>query len=114
MRDDASRDERGSFPLEAFAEELAGARLNREIGTSLWFANDHIRVFEASSDPMTARSSSATIRSVKLATSSPPTSLRSYTTWRTSETRFSASSPSSSVVEAIRWRARAVVTAAGW
>jgi len=51
MRDDASRDERGSFPLEAFAEELAGARLNREIGTSLWFANDHIRVFEVRLEP---------------------------------------------------------------
>ena len=51
MRDDAPGDERGTFPLEAFADELARARMNREIGTSLWFENDHIRVFEVRLEP---------------------------------------------------------------
>ena len=51
MRDDATQDERGTFPLESFADELAGARMNREIGTSLWFENDHIRVFEVRLEP---------------------------------------------------------------
>ena len=51
MRDDAAGDERGTFPLESFADELAGARMNREIGTSLWFENEHMRVFEVRLEP---------------------------------------------------------------
>ena len=34
-----------------FADELAIARENRALGTSLWFENDHVRVFEVRLDP---------------------------------------------------------------
>jgi beta-alanine degradation protein BauB len=37
--------------VQGFAEELAAARSNREIGTARWFENHHIRVFEITLDP---------------------------------------------------------------
>ncbi len=47
MQDTAARgEERGTFAVDEFAQELAAAPMNREIGTSLWFENDHVRVFE--------------------------------------------------------------------
>jgi beta-alanine degradation protein BauB len=42
---------RGTFGLEAFADELAVAGANRALGTALWFENDHVRVFELRLDP---------------------------------------------------------------
>lgn len=52
MQGTASQGEgRGTFPVEDFAQELAAAPTNREIGTSLWFENDHIRVFEVRLEP---------------------------------------------------------------
>jgi hypothetical protein len=47
----AQGEERGTFDVEDFAEELRAAGRNREIGTSLWFENDHVRVFEVRLDP---------------------------------------------------------------
>jgi len=43
--------ERGTYMVEDFAQELEAAPTNREIGTSLWFENDHVRVFEIRLDP---------------------------------------------------------------
>lgn len=51
MIDDARKEEHGTFSLEPFADELAAGRLDRKIGTSLWFENDHVRVFEVRLDP---------------------------------------------------------------
>jgi beta-alanine degradation protein BauB len=51
MRDQAQGEEHGIFPLDAFADELARARMNHEIGTSLWFENAHVRVFEVRLEP---------------------------------------------------------------
>lgn len=34
-----------------FAEELERAPRNRQVGTSLWFENDHVRVFEVRLEP---------------------------------------------------------------
>jgi mannose-6-phosphate isomerase-like protein (cupin superfamily) len=51
MRDGADGEERGTFPIDDFADELARARENRALGTSLWFENDHVRVFEVRLDP---------------------------------------------------------------
>ena len=51
MRDGADGEERGAFPVDDFADELARARENRALGTSLWFENDHVRVFEVRLDP---------------------------------------------------------------
>lgn len=48
---DATREERGTFDPADFVDELAAARTNRQIGTSLWFENDHVRVFEIRLDP---------------------------------------------------------------
>ncbi len=42
----AQGQERGTFEPADFADELEAADSNREIGTSLWFENDHVRVFE--------------------------------------------------------------------
>jgi beta-alanine degradation protein BauB len=39
-------EERGTYAVEEFARELEDAPGNREIGTSLWFENDHVRIFE--------------------------------------------------------------------
>ena len=47
----ASGEERGTFAVEDFAQELAAARRNRRLGTSLWFENDHVRVFEVRLGP---------------------------------------------------------------
>lgn len=51
QRTAAQGEERGTFEVEDFAEELRAARTNREIGTSLFFDNDHVRVFEVRLDP---------------------------------------------------------------
>jgi beta-alanine degradation protein BauB len=47
----APGDERGTFAVEDFAQELAAAPGNRQLGTSLWFENDHVRVFEVRLGP---------------------------------------------------------------
>ena len=51
MEDSGAGGDRGTFPVERFADELAIARENRALGTSLWFENDHVRVFEVRLDP---------------------------------------------------------------
>jgi beta-alanine degradation protein BauB len=48
---DGSVEERGTFGVEAFARELADAPRNRALGTSLWFENDHVRIFEVRLGP---------------------------------------------------------------
>lgn len=47
----AQGEERGTYAVEDFAQELEAAPANRQIGTSLWFENDHVRVFEIRLDP---------------------------------------------------------------
>jgi hypothetical protein len=44
-------DERGTFDTDDFAEELERARSNHDIGTTLWFEDDRIRVFESRLEP---------------------------------------------------------------
>lgn len=44
-------EERGTYAVEEFVQELEEALANREIGTSLWFENEHVRVFEIRLDP---------------------------------------------------------------
>lgn len=44
-------EERGTFELEEFAEELRKARENRELGTKVWFENEHIQVWEVRLEP---------------------------------------------------------------
>ena len=51
MPDAAAGEERGTFAVEEFAAELSAGRDNRALGTSLWFENDHVRVFEVRLDP---------------------------------------------------------------
>ena len=51
MKDSGAGEDRGTFPVEQFADELAIARENRALGTSLWFENDHVRIFEVRLDP---------------------------------------------------------------
>ncbi len=46
MADTSPAGERGTFAVEDFEDELAVAGENRALGTSLWFENDHVRVFE--------------------------------------------------------------------
>jgi hypothetical protein len=46
-----SAQEYGRFRTEEYTEELARARHNHDIGTSLWLENDHIRVFETRLEP---------------------------------------------------------------
>jgi beta-alanine degradation protein BauB len=41
----------GTFDTAEFADELARAPQNHEIGTTLWFANESIRVFEVKLEP---------------------------------------------------------------
>jgi len=36
----------GRFDPAEFSDELAAAPSNHDLGTSLWFENDHVRVFE--------------------------------------------------------------------
>lgn len=38
--------ERGSFDVDEFADELAEAPTNYDVGTEVWFENDRIRVWE--------------------------------------------------------------------
>jgi hypothetical protein len=47
----ANGEERGTFDPAAYADELRRAPSNRELGTSLWFENDHVRVFEVRLEP---------------------------------------------------------------
>jgi hypothetical protein len=47
----APAEERGTFAVEEFAQELAVAPANRQLGTSLWFETDHVRVFEVRLGP---------------------------------------------------------------
>jgi uncharacterized cupin superfamily protein len=47
----AMPDERGTFDVEEFADELSRARSNHDIGTALWFEDDRIRVFESRLEP---------------------------------------------------------------
>jgi hypothetical protein len=47
----AHGEERRTYAVEDFAQELAAAPTNRQLGTSLWFENDHVRVFEVRLDP---------------------------------------------------------------
>jgi beta-alanine degradation protein BauB len=44
-------EERGTFDVEEFADELERATQNRDIGTTLRLENDHIRVFEIRLEP---------------------------------------------------------------
>jgi beta-alanine degradation protein BauB len=44
-------DERGTYDPADFADELAAARTNHDIGTTLWLENDHLRVFESRLEP---------------------------------------------------------------
>lgn len=41
----------GSFDVATYEEELRLAPDNHEIGTTLWFENDHVRVFELRLEP---------------------------------------------------------------
>jgi hypothetical protein len=50
-RKGARGEERGTYAVEEFAQELAAAPSNRQIGTSLRFETDHVRVFEIRLDP---------------------------------------------------------------
>ena len=43
--------EEGSFPVEEFSEELERAPENLDVGTSLLFANDRVKVWEVRLDP---------------------------------------------------------------
>jgi hypothetical protein len=43
--------ETGTFEVATYADELERAPENHEIGTSLWFENEHVRVFEVRLDP---------------------------------------------------------------
>jgi beta-alanine degradation protein BauB len=47
----AAGEERGTFSLDVFAQELAEAENNRQLGTALWFENDHVRIFEVRLGP---------------------------------------------------------------
>jgi hypothetical protein len=49
--DTTNGEERGTFDVAAYAEELERAPSNRQLGTSLWFENDHVRVFEVRLEP---------------------------------------------------------------
>jgi hypothetical protein len=51
QRDAGPSGERGTYAVDDFAQELAAAPANRQIGTSLWFENDHVRVFEIRLEP---------------------------------------------------------------
>ena len=44
-------EERGTFSPTDYAEELAAAGDNRQLGTSVWFENDHVQVWEVRLDP---------------------------------------------------------------
>ena len=40
-----------SYNLDDFASELEAAPVNRDVGTTLWFENDHVRVWEVRLEP---------------------------------------------------------------
>ena len=40
-----------SYNMEEFANELEAAPVNRDVGTALWFENDHVRVWEVRLEP---------------------------------------------------------------
>lgn len=44
-------EDRGTFSVDDFTEELARAGSNRQLGTALWFENDHVRIFEVRLEP---------------------------------------------------------------
>jgi len=44
-------EERGTFHVADFEQELAAAPDNHQVGTSLWLENDHVRVFEVRLEP---------------------------------------------------------------
>lgn len=44
-------DESGTFDLAMYDEEIRVAARNHQVGTSLWFENDHVRVFEIHLEP---------------------------------------------------------------
>jgi hypothetical protein len=44
-------EERGTFDRDDYADELDRATTNRQLGTTLWFENDHVRVFEVRLEP---------------------------------------------------------------
>ncbi|MGH9010586.1 MAG: cupin domain-containing protein [Acidimicrobiia bacterium] len=44
-------EEHGKYDVAEFAEELARAPQNREVGTAIWFENDHVRVWEIVLEP---------------------------------------------------------------
>jgi oxalate decarboxylase/phosphoglucose isomerase-like protein (cupin superfamily) len=41
----------GTFELSEYTAELAAAPDNRQLGTTLWFENDHIQVWEVKLEP---------------------------------------------------------------
>ncbi len=47
----APREARGTFDPADYAGELERAPSNHHVGTSLWFENDHVRVFEVRLEP---------------------------------------------------------------
>jgi beta-alanine degradation protein BauB len=50
MQEQVSQDQ-GTYDTAEYADELAVAPNNHEIGTTLWFENDHIRVYESRLEP---------------------------------------------------------------
>jgi oxalate decarboxylase/phosphoglucose isomerase-like protein (cupin superfamily) len=44
-------EEKGTFDPEDFASELEAATTNGQLGTNMWFENDHIRVWEVRLEP---------------------------------------------------------------
>ena len=43
--------DRGTYDASMYAQELRKATHNHDIGTTLWFENEHIRVFESRLEP---------------------------------------------------------------
>lgn len=43
--------EKGTFDREGFSDELVAASRNHDLGTSMWFENDRIRVWEVLLQP---------------------------------------------------------------
>jgi oxalate decarboxylase/phosphoglucose isomerase-like protein (cupin superfamily) len=44
-------EEHGKYDLTEFADELARAHENHDVGTTRWFENDHVRVWEIRLEP---------------------------------------------------------------
>jgi hypothetical protein len=51
MQDRVLADETGTYDPTAYADELTEATGNHAIGTTLWFENDHIKVYESRLEP---------------------------------------------------------------